>query len=875
MRKIYSSSQVLILILFLWVIGGKIQANTPILVSGVYVQTPLKKVFQEWEQKYGVFFSYKKQLIEGYTVTLSLQSSPLPEALEQTLENLPLRGEIREEKFILITAKASTPYLCGWLIDEDTGDPISFAALRTSDGRRGTLSKEDGSFYLKGPFGSAKELIITHIAYQEYRLRLSPYPTPCRTLSLQPKAREMKAITISEYLTDGIHHDHRSVDLQPKRIGALPGLTEPDIFRMVQVLPGINNPDGTATGLNIRGGTPDQTLVQYNDIPLYQTGHFFDMIPSINPYAVDGAQVFRGGFDASQAGRVSGLVNITQGDSIPMQGRRGVNMNFTHMGLDIQQPLVKKKLAIYLSGRRSLTDVFPSIAFNRLEERIVQGTRIGDQQDDDGLLKESNIYSFQDASAKLIYRPSKQHYVAASAMLLRNNLFYEAIDLADERVITDDLFVQQSGLSASWHFRPSPQYTIYTKGNYTRFRTDYNFVRSFLESDEDFENSVSINEVVDASLSHHHIFRVNESHLLKAGYEWNHLETFLGLQNESVFSMGGDTTDDIATTHTLFLHYGYSPTSRLLIQAGLRGTFHDQFYDIFLSPRLDFFYSPTSSLTLKGYAGEYFQYISQLVDWDFDLLSSQAWLVSSPGEIPIISSFQVGGGFLFERKGWLVDVEYYLKDLNNLTSFGSNLSSSTNLEFAVGEAYIQGIDVLLKRRWNAQHRSWISYTLSSTTYEFPDLEEEPFRASHDQRHNLQFHHMARWRKWEFSLGWMYRSSKPFTPLVSNNSVQYEDDLGPFWITEPVLGAINSDDMDRDYHRLDLSIMRNLTFTSGDKIRGKIGLSIQNVYNRYNLLSIQYLEDFHEFDTPAAERTAFEIEKDMLFFTPNLLFRLEW
>ncbi|MEO0580649.1 MAG: hypothetical protein AAF135_00370, partial [Bacteroidota bacterium] len=132
-----------------------------------------------------------------------------------------------------------------------------------------------------------------------------------------------------------------------------------------------------------------------------------------------------------------------------------------------------------------------------------------------------------------------------------------------------------------------------------------------------------------------------------------------------------------------------------------------------------------------------------------------------------------------------------------------------------------------------------------------------------------------WRKWEFSLGWMYRSSKPFTPLVSNNSVQYEDDLGPFWITEPVLGAINSDNIDRDYHRLDLSVMRNLAFTSADKIRGRIGMSVQNVYNRYNLLSIQYLEDFHSFDTPAAERTAFEIEKDMLFFTPNILFRLEW
>ncbi|MEL6135516.1 MAG: TonB-dependent receptor, partial [Bacteroidota bacterium] len=314
---------------------------------------------------------------------------------------------------------------------------------------------------------------------------------------------------------------------------------------------------------------------------------------------------------------------------------------------------------------------------------------------------------------------------------------------------------------------------------------------------------------------------------------------------------------------------------KLLVQAGLRGTFHEQFFDIFLSPRLDFFYSPTPALTLKGYAGEYFQYISQLIDWDFDLLSSQAWLVSSPGEIPVISSFQVGGGFLYEKKGWLVDVEYYLKDLNNLTSFGSNLTSSINLEFAVGEAYIQGIDILFKKRWNAQHRSWISYTLSSTTYEFPELEATPFRASHDQRHNLQFHHVANWRKWEFALGWMYRSSKPFTPLVGNNSLLIEDDLGPFWITEPILGGINSASIDRDYHRLDISIMRQLNFLYEDRLRGKIGLSIQNVYNRFNLLSIQYLPDFYEFDTPQADRTAFEIEKDMLFFTPNLMLRLEW
>ena len=58
----------------------------------------------------------------------------------------------------------------------------------------------------------------------------------------------------------------------------LPGLSERDVLLTAQILAGINSNDETASGLNIRGSSRDNTFIYWNDIPIYQSAHYFGIL---------------------------------------------------------------------------------------------------------------------------------------------------------------------------------------------------------------------------------------------------------------------------------------------------------------------------------------------------------------------------------------------------------------------------------------------------------------------------------------------------------------------------------------------------------------------------------------------------------------------
>ena len=59
------------------------------------------------------------------------------------------------------------------------------------------------------------------------------------------------------YLTKGIaKKNDGSITIKPKQIGHLPGLTEPDVFKTLQQIPGVISVDESISNINIRGGTP-------------------------------------------------------------------------------------------------------------------------------------------------------------------------------------------------------------------------------------------------------------------------------------------------------------------------------------------------------------------------------------------------------------------------------------------------------------------------------------------------------------------------------------------------------------------------------------------------------------------------------------------
>ncbi len=73
---------------------------------------------------------------------------------------------------------------------------------------------------------------------------------------------ELDEVVITSYLAKGIIKDKNGAfKITLKELEILPGLVEADVLESIQELPGVISPNETATGLNVRGGTPDQNQI--------------------------------------------------------------------------------------------------------------------------------------------------------------------------------------------------------------------------------------------------------------------------------------------------------------------------------------------------------------------------------------------------------------------------------------------------------------------------------------------------------------------------------------------------------------------------------------------------------------------------------------
>ncbi|MEL7338988.1 MAG: TonB-dependent receptor, partial [Bacteroidota bacterium] len=852
--------------------------------QGHYQKTPLLQILTEWENAHQLYFSYSPDDVANVQISTNINTPDLSSALSQLLRDTDLDFSVRQGRFVSLFP---SPWqdICLQLIDSTINEPVSYAsAFLPSHNWRG-LSDEQG--YLRFSVRAKQQgiITITHLGYQNCQFSLSTLPKgPCLTRYLQPKPTEVQTVVISEYLTEGISYEQGAIQLDPDRIEAMPGLTEPDVFRMIQALPGINAPAETAMGLYVRGGSPDQTLLYVDDIPLYQSGHFFDMISSINPFAIDAASVYRGQYGVQENGGVSGLVKVSQAEQIPQKTQYGALLNLTQLGLDADIVLQKERASLHLSARRSFTDFITTYTFRRFAERVFQETPIGDRREDDELQKENDIYRFQDASLKLLLQPSPQHKISLSAIVGANKLDFVGEYVEDSVTISDELQTQSVGLSLDWQANFRPQYQLTHTLSYSDYRSSYGF--DFLEQAGGIRLSSlqKENAIQDFRFLQLHEIQHRPGFTSSFGYEARWQKSLFEIQERSPWGSYDEYEEPLALSHAFFTQHQWQWREKWFLQTGLRLTYHGGMSDWFLAPRLDLHYRLRPWLTLKANAGRFHQFIAQLeeftLDDDVSGLESQIWVVAEADNFPQIQSDQFALGVVINHEGWLFDLELYHKQVDNLNSysraFGAQSILGQEFDYVVGSMQSIGMDVLLKKRWE-QHLSWVSYSLSRILYDFPELEERPFFAPQDQRHILTLNHSWSLKKWQFAASWLFRSGRPFTPRVGDITeveLEEEEEDEVWYRVRPQYGAFNSERLPA-YHRLDLTILYPLQLKKTPRLQGQVALSLQNLYNRDNIHTISYFTTYYEEQDPEPPESSIEVQKSLLLFIPNLSLRLEW
>ena len=142
------------------------------------------------------------------------------------------------------------------------------------------------------------------------------------------------------------------VRLAPDQIASLPSLGERDIFRTLQLLPGISGSNETSSGLYVRGSTPDQTLVTYDGFTVYHVDHLFGYFTAFNMEAVEDVELRKGAYEARYGGRLSSVMEL-HGRSGPRDRWSGsVTASMLSVSGAVSVPIANRG-ALLLAGRRS------------------------------------------------------------------------------------------------------------------------------------------------------------------------------------------------------------------------------------------------------------------------------------------------------------------------------------------------------------------------------------------------------------------------------------------------------------------------------------------------------------------------------------------
>ncbi|WP_422090268.1 TonB-dependent receptor [Tenacibaculum ovolyticum] len=859
-----------------------------------YNTMPLQKVITDLESKTKNVFSYSKEVIKNKVITLKKQQISIDKIIPDLASQTGLLFGILSKNQIIISKPRR---ICGYVIDESTNEKLPYANVIINE-QLYTTTNESGFFSFENPPNNSEKITFNLLGYQN-KDQIINTNHGCVTIKLNTISSELDEVVVLGYITSGIDRKKDgSISVDSKKLGILPGLVSPDISQSIQLIPGISTLDESATGIQIRGGSPDQNLVLYDDIKLYNTGYFYGMFSFFNPFATEKATIFRSGTSASYGDRISGIIDISSGTNIPEKTEGGFEIDGLSINGYVKTPL-SEKIALYAFARRSYSDIIETPTYNSYEDKIftnfgvvkdINGASLVLETDDDYSPETSkNEFSFADFNSKLIYKPNERNTISVSGLYTRNRLDF---DFGSDEIVVDSLKTQNKGLSFNWsHISNENQ-----QEKLTAYYSEYN---SFYQNNEikdetgdgikDLaEISIRKNDIADFGINFTSTTQIKDAQKLTIGYQLSYTDLDVLINKEKPVDNEFERAiqDDHNLKNALFGEYTFSLKNKGFINAGLRFVHYSSLNKFLVEPRINFEYPLNDRLRFKTALEKRNQPISQLIEFNHTelRLENELWRLSDEQQFPLLSSNQISGGLLYHHKNLNIDVDAYYKELDGLTTFTSGFSNPLeNLE--KGESSIKGIDVLLKYKWN-NYKIWAGYTFNDITFEFPNLKDTPenFPGNNDITHHFRISNTLQLKNWQFSLGWQYRSGKPITP-VNSYVIKIDADNEPAGVVN--FGAVNSERLP-DFHRLDASVLHDFNINTGKKkLKAQLGVSFLNIYNRVKPLNLIYKAERKPLDdggiaiegtsgsTPEELEVILEqvIQRFSLGFTPNAVFRV--
>jgi hypothetical protein len=817
--------------------------------ASVYAQDapskePLSTLFTEIGERYDSRFNYLEETVAGISITPPDPTFTLPQTLAYLRNETGLIFTVLDNNFISVKSKNEL-LLCGYLKDKDSMEPLVSATIQ---GLKHTAISDANGYFELELTSKSEEIIIRFLGYRSLQRDAQYFKTNgCYDIYLNRQYQSLSQVILSNYLVEGISKMNTGdLEIDFTKFNMLPGLIETDVLQAIQAFPGVQSINETVSNINIRGGTHDQNLILWDDIKMYQSGHFFGLISVFNPQITQKVSLQKNGASADYSDGVSGTIAMQTDENInqKFKGNIGANLIDVNAFLDIP---IGNRSSVQVAARKSLNDFVTTPTYEEYFQRISQDTEV--ENNAETVVNTDQKFNFYDTSLRWLYQISDKDHLRLNFINIDNELiFNENANVASQDVSRESSISQNSiggGLFYQRTWNDQFQTTLQV------YETDYKLKAinaNLLQSQRFLQENIVSETGARVKASQ----KFNDRMILHMGYQF--LETEItnldDVDNPPVRTL----ISDVVRTHSGFSQFDFSSNDQQTnLNLGIRFNYLDKFNKQRFEPRLSFHqkFAQYFSLDIAGELKH--QITSQVINFQNDFLGveKRRWQLSNDNTIPIITSEQVSLAVNYSRKGWLLSAEGYHKNVDGITTQSQGFQNQYEFVKTSGSYQVNGVDLLLRKQ--LKHLNiWLSYSYMDNEYSFNGLPEDRFPSNLDITHAVTFGATYRYKEFRFGTGLNWHTGKPTTRPVEDNEV----------VDEAINYSGTNTSRLQDYLRLDASAIYE--FKLG-KASAQVGVSVWNILDEENEVNNYYRVD--------ADNTAEEFIQNSLGLTPQVTVRV--
>src|SRR5680860_547658 len=172
----------------------------------------------------------------------------------------------------------------GYVRDKQSGESLINANVYEIQTMNGTISNEYGFYSLSLKKGK-NNLIFSYVGYEKFELDLDLKSDTVLNIDLQLRT-ELEEVNVYGNEGSKVSRTQMSmVEIPASTFSKIPVLLgEPDVLKVIQLLPGVQSGTEGSSGIYVRGGGPDQNLFLLDGVPVYNASHLFGFFSVFNLY---------------------------------------------------------------------------------------------------------------------------------------------------------------------------------------------------------------------------------------------------------------------------------------------------------------------------------------------------------------------------------------------------------------------------------------------------------------------------------------------------------------------------------------------------------------------------------------------------------------